>query len=203
MDNTPAFDARDQGLIPASSIGFMTHIASHNKQPSYLHSLLDNYTPSRNLRSEGQHLLRIPLRRSAAARRSFCFGAPTVWNSLNSKTREADSLESFKTRLKTKLFSSAFQWSICPSSHSPLAPESPSDNIFIVLGRNLASKSNSIIIIWRHLENETLSKPLCATWWSPNFMVVPSYTYRAAIACVLRRCMGAGAWAAPVHAYFV
>ena len=55
-----------------------------------LYSLLDNYTPSRNLRSEGQHLLRIPLRRSAAARCSFCFGAPTVWNSLkfeNSRSR--------------------------------------------------------------------------------------------------------------------
>ena len=29
----------------------------------------------------------------------------------------------------------------------PLASESPSDNLFIVLGRNLASKSNSIIIM--------------------------------------------------------
>ena len=91
-----------------------------SKQPSYLHSLLDNYTPSRNLGSEGQHLLlRIPLRMSAGARRSFCFGAPTVWNSLNSKTQEADSLESFKTRLKTELFSSALMWSICSSTHSP------------------------------------------------------------------------------------
>ena len=42
-----------------------------SKQPFYLLSLLDNCTPSRNLRSEGQHLLRIPLRRSAAARRSL------------------------------------------------------------------------------------------------------------------------------------
>ena len=139
-----------------------------SEQPSYLHSLLENYTPSRNLRSEGQHLLRIPLRTSAAARRSFCFGAPTVWNSLDSKTREGDSLESFKTRLKTQLFSSAFQWSICSSSHSPLASESPSDNLFIVLGgqfihcswRNLASKSNSIIII----NNNLLFNIQCLQW---------------------------------------
>ena len=41
-------------------------------------SLLDNYIPSRNLRSEGQHLLRIPFRKSAAARGSFCFAAPTI-----------------------------------------------------------------------------------------------------------------------------
>ena len=139
------------------------------KQPFYLYSLLDNYTPPRNLRSEGQHLLRIPLRKSAAARRSFCFGAPTVWNSLNSKTREADSLGSFKTRLKTELFSSAFQWSTC-SSPLPLASESPLDNLFFVLGRNLASKSNSIIIIIIHQastsssdENELVTK---STHWS-------------------------------------
>ena len=80
------------------------------EQPSYLHSLLDNYTPSRNLRSEGQHLLRIPFRKSAAARRSFCFAAPTIWNSLNSSTRDATSIGTFKTRLKTELFNSAFQW---------------------------------------------------------------------------------------------
>ena len=52
-------------------------------------------------------------------RRSFCFGAPTVWNCLNSKTREADSLGSFKTRLKIELFSSAFQWSTCSSPTPP------------------------------------------------------------------------------------
>ena len=79
------------------------------EQPSYLHSLLDNYIPSRNLRSEGQHLLRIPFRKSAAARRSFCFAAPTIWNSLKSSTRDATSIGTFKTRLKTELFNSAFQ----------------------------------------------------------------------------------------------
>ena len=79
------------------------------EQPSYLHSLLDNYIPSRSLRSEGQHLLRVPFRKSAAARRSFCFAAPIIWNGLNSSTREAASIGTFKTRLKTELFNSAFQ----------------------------------------------------------------------------------------------
>ena len=64
---------------------------------------------SRSLRSEGQHLLRIPFRKSAAASRSFAFAAPTVWNSLNSSTREATGIGTFKTRLKTELFLSAFQ----------------------------------------------------------------------------------------------
>ena len=59
---------------------------------------------------EGQHLLRIPFRKSVAARRSFCSAAPTIWNSLNSSTREAASIGTFKARLKTELFLSAFQW---------------------------------------------------------------------------------------------
>ena len=86
-------------------------LSSHSTcELSNSHSLLDNYLPSRNLRSEGQHLLRIPFRKSAAARRSFCFAAPTIWNSLKSSTRDATSIGTFKTRLKTELFNSAFQW---------------------------------------------------------------------------------------------
>ena len=80
------------------------------EQPSYLHSLLDNYIPSRNRRSEGQHLLRIPSWKSAGARRSFAFAAPTVWNSLNSSTREATSIGTIKTRLKIEFSLAAFQW---------------------------------------------------------------------------------------------
>ena len=118
-------------------LALITFNVKSSKQPSYLHSLLDNYTPSRNLRSEWQHLLRIPLRRSAAARRSFCFGAPTVWNSLNSKTREADSLESFKTRLKTELFSSAFQWSTCSSPTPPLHQNHPRTIYLLFLDETL------------------------------------------------------------------
>ena len=90
-------------------IALVTFNVQTFEQPSYLHSLLDNYTPSRNLRSEGQHLLCIPFRKSAAARRSFCFAAPTIWNSLKSSTRDATSIGTFKTRLKTELFNSAFQ----------------------------------------------------------------------------------------------
>ena len=52
------------------------------EQPSYLHSLMNNYIPSRYLRSEGQHL-RIPFRKTAA---------PTVRNGLNSSTRGAISI---------------------------------------------------------------------------------------------------------------
>ena len=98
------------------------------EQPSYLHSLLDNYIPSRNLRSEGQHLLRIPFQKSAAARRSFAFAAPTVWNILNSSTLEATSIGTFKTRLKTELFLSAFPW-----TSTALLPCNPPSSYLTVL----------------------------------------------------------------------
>ena len=86
-------------------IALVTFNVQTFEQLSYLHSLLDNYIPSRNPISEGQNLLRIPFWKSAASRRSFAFAAPTVWNSLNSST----SIGTFKTRLKTELFLSAFQ----------------------------------------------------------------------------------------------
>ena len=73
-------------------IGCMTFKALRNKQPTYLSDVL----------------LRIPFRKSAAARRSFCFAVPTIWNSLKSSTRDATSIGTFKTRLKTELFNSGF-----------------------------------------------------------------------------------------------
>ena len=90
------------------------HIQREIPQPSYLHSLLDNYTPSRNLRSEGQHLLRIPLRRSAAARRSFCMfrRANNLEQSQSENSRSQLTRVIQDARLKAELFSSAFQWSI-------------------------------------------------------------------------------------------
>ena len=86
-----------QGII--FKIVLVTFNVQTSEQPSYLHSLLDNYIPSRYLRSEGQHL-RIPFRKTAA---------PTVRNSLNSSTRGAFSIGAFKTRLKSELFLWAFQ----------------------------------------------------------------------------------------------
>ena len=79
-------------------------------------------TPSRNLWSEGQHLLRIPFRRSAWARQQF---EAILIRKLGKLTH---SIHSIKTRLKAELFSTVFQWFIVHSSLFPLAPESPLDN---------------------------------------------------------------------------
>ena len=75
--------------------------------PDYLSDLLHVYTPSRQLRSSSDtRLLSVPtMRTKTNGERSFLFQAPTVWNSLPKSVRHSSSLQSFKTSLKTYLFS--------------------------------------------------------------------------------------------------
>jgi hypothetical protein len=63
-------------------IALITFKTLHQKSPSYLHSLLAPYTPTRQLRSSGKLLLTVPDLKSSAGRRSFSFAVPTIWNSL-------------------------------------------------------------------------------------------------------------------------
>ena len=62
---------------------------------AYLSELLHVYTPSRALRSRG-------------FRTFSCFG-PHIWNSLPQDLRHCSTLSSFKTKLKTFLFSQSFR----------------------------------------------------------------------------------------------
>lgn len=73
-----------------------------NGQPAYLP--LSLYIPPRNLRSASLVRLFEPPARLAIGERRFSYHAPRVWNSLPMTVRSADSLASFKTRLKTHLF---------------------------------------------------------------------------------------------------
>ena len=57
-----------------------------------------------------------PFRKSAAARRSFAFAAPTVWNSLNSSTREQPISEHSRHVSRPKGFSRPFSEHPPPSS---------------------------------------------------------------------------------------
>ena len=81
----------------------------NESSPQYLSELLHIYTPSRQLRSSADaKLLKIPLyRHRTSGDRSFSFQAASVWNTLPISLRHSDSLESFKTGLKTHLFSSS------------------------------------------------------------------------------------------------
>ena len=81
----------------------------HKLAPIYLSELLVLYTPSCSLRCEGKNLLLEQFVNTVQFGEStlkYC--APTLWNSLPQYMRDCDSLESFKSSLKTILFKEAY-----------------------------------------------------------------------------------------------
>ena len=79
----------------------------HNLAPSYLSDLVNQYIPSRSLRSSlDPSLLTVPrpLRLKSIESRTFSVAGPSSWNNLPSSLRQAKSLTSFKSNLKTYLF---------------------------------------------------------------------------------------------------
>lgn len=70
--------------------------------------LLLCYEPSRPLRSSGSGLLTVPRVRIKRGEAAFSFYAPFNWNKLPESLRSATSLSSFKSGLKTLLFTTAF-----------------------------------------------------------------------------------------------
>ena len=83
----------------------LTYKALNGQAPAYLSDLITPYIPTRNLRSEDQHLLVSPRwRLERFGKRSFAKAAPTLWNPLPMVIKLAPSVETFKSRLKTYLF---------------------------------------------------------------------------------------------------
>ena len=83
----------------------MTFKITHNDAPKYLTELLESYSPRRTLRSRFQHQLVVP--RSSTTTygdRAFSIAAPKLWNSLPVTFNDIDSLDTFKTKVKTHLF---------------------------------------------------------------------------------------------------
>ena len=77
--------------------------------PEYVSNLINVHRPPRALRSSDQLVLDVPrsfLRTKGD--RAFAVAAPTLWNSLPLSVRSATSLATFKTHLKTYLFTLAF-----------------------------------------------------------------------------------------------
>ncbi len=73
--------------------------------PTYFHSLLRIYIPSRSLRSASERRLVVPSQRgSKSLSRTFSFTVPGRWNDLPTPIRRAGSLSIFKQQLKTHLF---------------------------------------------------------------------------------------------------
>ena len=87
----------------------ITYKALHNLAPPYLSDLLKAYTPSRSLRSSEAGLLEThKTNRKTWGDRAFSVAAPVLWNDLPKHIRDAPSLPTFKTALKTHLFTIAF-----------------------------------------------------------------------------------------------
>jgi hypothetical protein len=87
-------------------INTLTYKCIHGLAPNYLSDLISLYTPSRTLRSSSDPLkLNIPhTKLKTAGQRTFTFQAPTNWNTLPLPLRQQQSLNTFKTGLKTFLF---------------------------------------------------------------------------------------------------
>ena len=81
-----------------------------NTAPLYLSQLLELYTPSRSLRSSADtRTFRVPqYRRKFQGGRAFSYIGPVIWNSLPFHVRHAQSTSSFKSKLKTHLFSISY-----------------------------------------------------------------------------------------------
>jgi hypothetical protein len=88
----------------------LTYRCLNGQAPIYLSELLNHYVPSRALRSAEKYLLRVPPSRlKTCGERAFATAAPTLWNKLPLSIRMADSLESFKSLLKSHLYNQSYQ----------------------------------------------------------------------------------------------
>jgi len=77
--------------------------------PTYIADLIQIYAPARSLRSESQFQLAVPKTRlKTRGDRAFSVVGPKLWNSLPLHVRNASTVESFKSRLKTHFYSLAF-----------------------------------------------------------------------------------------------
>ena len=88
----------------------LTWKAINGPAPSYISNLLVPYKPVRALRSSDKHLLTVPRTSSTLGDCAFSVAAPTLWNSLPLDIRCCDSLQSFKTLLKTHLYNKVYNW---------------------------------------------------------------------------------------------
>ncbi|KAL2076809.1 hypothetical protein ACEWY4_027598 [Coilia grayii] len=76
--------------------------------PNYLLDMFQLYAPTRCLRSLQKNLLVEPVVRTKCGEAAFSCYAVKLWNQLPEDIKNAPTVGSFKSRLKTKLFSDAF-----------------------------------------------------------------------------------------------
>ncbi|XP_033121101.1 uncharacterized protein LOC117120193 [Anneissia japonica] len=87
----------------------LTYKAMNNLAPEYITELLTPYTQTHSLRSAFKNLLKVLKSTTITyGSRAFTSAASTLWNALPDEIRNADSLQLFKTQLKTHLFTESF-----------------------------------------------------------------------------------------------
>ncbi len=87
----------------------LTYRALHDRAPDYIRDILQDRTNVRTLRSTVSHQLSVPRNRlKGYGDRSFSSAAPKLWNALPAHVTGSTSVNIFKKRLKTHLFTSAF-----------------------------------------------------------------------------------------------
>ena len=83
----------------------ITYKILNGQSTSYLAPIIQEYQPLRTLRSSTRSLLCIQLIKSNSyGGRAFSATAPKLWNSIPEYVKRAETVETFKTRLKTFLF---------------------------------------------------------------------------------------------------
>lgn len=75
----------------------------------YIRDLLSWYKPSRSVRSSSSRLLTVPRTRTKHGEAAFSFYAPHIWNTLSGECKAAETLNSFKSKIKTYLFRLAYE----------------------------------------------------------------------------------------------
>ena len=101
---------RDLHWLPIKSrimykILLMTFKCSQGLAPMYLQDLIQQYEPTRKLRSGSKDLLaRVSSPSTSYGRRSFQDASAELWNNLPCRIKSAKTLEQFKSLLKTHLF---------------------------------------------------------------------------------------------------
>jgi hypothetical protein len=87
----------------------LTFKALNNLAPDYLSEMVCIQQHQRKLRSNNERLLQIPRTRTVTyGDRAFSFAAPKLWNDLPTHLRSIDSIDVFKSNLKTYLFQQAY-----------------------------------------------------------------------------------------------
>jgi hypothetical protein len=86
----------------------LVYSSRQHHSPDYLNELNGDCKPQRALRSSSERQLQQPLVKLSFSDRTFAAAAPRTWNSLTVHTKSAETVDVLKSRLKTDMFTVAY-----------------------------------------------------------------------------------------------